>query len=107
MICVLPAPLIPAKISAYLDGVNNTAQLVANGYVDDGNGSTMSVYVGLIFDGNVKYRNLTDQLGGTGTSVFISGPTIRLNPTTLTISRDDKTPKIVQVRHYTHTRSRA
>jgi len=94
IVCILPRIPLPAQITSYLNGLDHGFDnsthggdyipqavnvLVARRYVDDGDGNTMSVYVGLIFDGNVKYRNLTDRLGSAnGSIVLVPGPIIQV-----------------------------
>lgn len=95
LVCVLPALLLPAKIKLYLDSLlpeynqsqshqdfipGAVSSLMSRGYVDDGAGNKMSVYVGLLFDGNVKYRNLSSQLGHSGSIVLVPGPAILAEP---------------------------
>jgi hypothetical protein len=95
IVCILPALLLPLQIKSYLDSLvsaNNGSQvsedlipadvtsIIRRGYVDDGAGNTMFVYVGLLFDGNVKYRNLSSQLGQNGSAVLIPGPVIYYQP---------------------------
>ena len=86
----MPSINLPVPIKAYLDSFNlkylnlsdnvpdQVQQILSNGFVDDGRSNTMFIYVGLLFDGNVKYRNLTNQLGRNGSTVLIPGPTIKI-----------------------------
>lgn len=92
LVCILPKLQLPAQIKAYLENLYpdynssytgqyytppSVQELINRRMVDDGMNNTMSVSVGLIFDGNTKFRNLTDRLGRTnGSIVLIPGPTL-------------------------------
>ena len=96
LVCVTPPLQLPAPLRYFIDdiyavytpkNVTNDAigpdiippevtSLLERGHVDDGRNNTMYVYVGLTFDGNSRFRNLTETLGRNGSMVIVPGPTL-------------------------------